>query len=71
MKNMIENNPVFAAAFYFILTWAGFPIAALISSQVRGISFEVAASTPYILFTFVFGSIVAASQMYIRAKKSL
>lgn len=71
MKNMIENNPAFAAAFYFVLTWAGFPIAALISSQVRGISFEVAASTPYILFTFVFGSIIAAFQMYVRTKRSL
>ena len=70
MINTIKKNPVFASAFYFILTWAGFPIAALISSHVKGISFAAACSSQYMIFIFVFGSIVAAVQTYIRVKEA-
>ena len=71
MKNMIKKNPAFAAAFYFILTWAGFPVAAFASSQLKGITFAQAASTPYMIATFALGSIIAAVQMYNKTKNSV
>ena len=70
MMNMIKKNPAFAAAFYFILTWIGFPIAAFVISHLKGITFAAAASTPYLIAVFAFGSITSAFQMYNRTKHS-
>ena len=71
MKKLLKNSPVFAAAFYFVLTWAGFPIAAFASSYLKGITFAEAATRPYLITTFVLGSIVAAAQMYNKTKNSV
>ena len=68
MINKIKTNPAFAAAFYFILTWVGFPVAALAISLLRGITFAAAASTPYLLVIFPLGSIISAIQMYFKTK---
>ena len=68
--NKIKNNPVYAAVFYFLLTWAGFPLAALIRSNLRGISFGEAAFSPYMIALFATGSVIAAIQMYNKAKYS-
>ena len=70
MINKIKTNPTFAAAFYFVLTWVGFPLAAFVCSQVRGISFAAAACRPYLLATFVMGSMAAAVSTYFRTKES-
>ncbi len=69
MMNKIRTNPKFAAAFYFVLTWIGFPIAALVISYVKGITFGAVAATPYLIITFALGSVVAAFQGYSRAKE--
>ena len=66
----IKTNPALAAAFYFILTWTGFPIAGLAVSHLRHISFAAAAFTPYMISIFAFGSIISAVQMYFRTKNS-
>jgi len=71
MMNKIKTNPTLAAAFYFVLTWMGFPLAAFVNSQLRGISFAEAACRPYILATFILGSTVAAVSMYFKTKDSL
>ena len=68
MMNKIKNNPTYAAIFYFILTWAGFPLAALIRSLLRGISFGEAACSPYMIVLFAAGSVISAMQMYNRVK---
>ena len=70
MMNKIKNNPKYAAVFYFLLTWAGFPLAALLRSVLRDISFTEAAFTPYLISTFAIGSIIAASQMYWKTKST-
>ena len=70
MMNMIKKNPTVAAVFYFILTWAGFPIAALLGSYLKGITFAAACCTPYLIATFALGSVVAAVQMYFATKNS-
>ena len=70
MMNKIKTNPALAAAFYFVLTWIGYPIAALLSSYIRGISFTAAATRPYMIVCFVVASIIAAFQMYNKVKNS-
>ena len=70
MMNKIKNNPTYAAVFYFLLTWAGFPLAVLVRSSLRGISFGEAACSPYLIAVFAAGSIISAMQMYSRAKFS-
>ena len=70
MMNKIKNNPTYAAVFYFLLTWAGFPLTALVRSSLRGISFSEAAFSPYMIAIFATSSIIAAIQMYNRAKYS-
>ncbi len=70
MMNKIKTNPTFAAAFYFVLTWVGFPLAAFVSSQVRGITFAAAACRPYLLATFILGSLAAAVSMFFRTRES-
>ena len=70
MMNMIKKSPTFAAAFYFILTWVAFPIAAFVSSQLKGITFAEACARPYLITTFALGSIIAAFQMYNKTKNS-
>ena len=69
--NIIKKSPAFAAAFYFILTWIGFPIAALLSSQLKGITFAEACARPYLIAMFAFGSVIAAFQMYRMTKDSV
>ena len=69
MKNILKI-PAFAAVFYFILTWIGFPVAAYIISHVRGITFAAAATMPYLLWTFALGSIVSAVAVYTKTKNS-
>ena len=69
--NMIKKSPTFAAAFYFILTWVAFPVAAFISSQIKGITFAAACSRPYLIATFAIGSIIAAFQMYNKTKHNI
>ena len=68
MMNKIKNNPTYAAVFYFLLTWAGFPLAALVRSSLRGISFGEAAFSPYMIAIFAAGSVISAMQMYNRVK---
>ena len=68
MMNKIKTNPTFAATFYFILTWIGFPVAALATSQLRNITFAAAASRPYLITIFALGSIISAFQMYFKTK---
>ena len=70
MMKKINSTPTYAAIFYFLLTWAGFPLAALCRSALRGISFGEAAFSPYMITLFATGSIIAAIQMYNRAKYS-
>ena len=70
MKNLFKKSLAFAAAFYFILTWIGFPIAALIMSQVRGMTFGAACATPYLIATFGLGSLAAAFSGYSKAKNA-
>ena len=70
MMNRIKTNPALAAAFYFILTWAAFPVAGLIASHVKGITFAAAVCTPYIIGSFTLGSIIAAVRMYSKTKNS-
>ncbi len=70
MMNKIKNNPTYMAMFYFFLTWAGFPLAALVRSSIRGISFTEAAFTPYMIGLFATGSIIAAIQMYTKTKNT-
>ncbi len=69
--NIIKKSPTFAAAFYFILTWIGFPIAALLSSQLKGITFAEACARPYLIATFALGSVIAAFQMYNKTKNTM
>ena len=69
--NILKKSPAFAAAFYFILTWAAFPVAALISSHVKGITFAAACCRPYMITTFALGSIIAAFSMYNKTKNNL
>lgn len=70
MMNKINSNPKYAAIFYFLLTWAGFPLAALIRSAIRDITFAEAACTPYMIGIFAVGSIISASQMYWKTKNA-
>ena len=70
MMKKINSNPTYAAIFYFLLTWAGFPLAALVRSSLRGISFGEAAFSPYMIAIFAAGSVISAMQMYNRAKFS-
>ena len=69
--NIIKKSPTFAAAFYFILTWIGFPIAALLSSQLKGITFAEACARPYLITMFALGSVIAAFQMYNKTKNTM
>ena len=70
MINKIKTNPAFAAAFYFIITWAAFPVAALLASYLKGITFAAAASSPYIVGVFLLGSFISAFRMYDKTKNS-
>ena len=70
MMNRIKTNPALAAALYFILTWAAVPVAGLIASHVKGITFAAAVCTPYIIGSFTLGSIIAAVRMYSKTKNS-
>ena len=56
---------------YFILTWIGFPIAALLSSQLKGITFAEACARPYLIAMFALGSVIAAFQMYNKTKNTM
>ena len=69
MMNKMKTNPALAAAFYFILTWAGFPVAALLRSLIKGTTFTAAASTPYLITIFAAGSVISAIRMYYKTKK--
>ena len=69
MMNKIKTNPALAAAFYFILTWAAFPVAALLRSYINGITFTEAAFTPYMITIFTAGAVISATRMYFKAKK--
>ena len=68
MMNMIKRNPAVAAVFYFILTWAGFPLTALAISQLRGISFAEAVCLPHVILIFSVGSVISAIQMFYKTK---
>ena len=68
MMNMIKSNPKYAAVFFFIITWAMFPVAAFLKSIIYGISFGAAASSPYMIAIFSGASCIAAIEMYKRAK---
>ena len=68
MMNKIKTNPTLAATFYFILTWIGFPVAALAVSLLRDTTFAAAASRPYLITIFTTGSIISAFRMYFKAK---
>lgn len=70
MMDKIKNNPKYTAIFYFLLTWAGFPLAALVRSAIRDITFAEAAFTPYMIGIFATGSIIAAVQMYWKTKNA-
>ena len=67
--NKIKTNPTYAAVFFFLITWAAFPAAALLKSIICGISFGAAASSPYMIAIFSGCSVLSAIQMYNRAKK--
>ena len=69
MMSKIKTNPALAAAFYFILTWAAFPVAALLRSYIKGITFTEAASAPYMITIFAAGSVISAIRMYYKTKK--
>ena len=62
----IKNNPFLSAIITFAATWAAFPVAALLSSAVRGISFAEAACAPSMIIAFAAGSIVGAVSMYLK-----
>ncbi len=71
MMDKIRTNPIIAAIFSFIFTWAGFPAAAFIAGSLRGISFAEAAGRPYTLAIFAAGSVIAAVTMYHRTRESM
>ena len=71
MINKIRTNPAFAAAFYFIITWAAFPVTAWLVSLRKGITFAAAASSPYIVGIFLLGSMISAYRMYYKTKNSV
>ena len=71
IMNIIKKSPAFAAAFYFILTWIGFPIAAFISGHLKGITFAEACARPYLITMFALGSVIAAFQMYNKTKNTM
>ena len=71
MMSKIKSNPALAAALCFILTWAAFPVAGLIASHLKGITFAAAVCTPYMIGSFSVCSIIAAVQMYNKMKNRL
>ena len=68
MMNKIKNNPTYAAVFYFLITWAAFPVAAFLKSIIYDISFGAAASSPYMIAIFSGASCIVAIEMYNKAK---
>ena len=64
MINKIKNNPTLAAICFFLLTWATFPLVALVRSLIRGVSFAEAATHPYVIMLFVVGSLVEAFTIF-------
>ena len=64
----INTNPVTAAIFYFVMTWAGYPLAAMIRSLVKGISFTEAAMTPEVYLVYAAVAIITSVQMYLKVE---
>ena len=64
----INTNPVAAAIFYFVMTWAGYPLAAMIRSLVKGISFTEAAMTPEVYLVYAALAIITSVQMYLKVE---
>ena len=70
LMNNVRTNPTFAAIFYFVLTWVGFPLAAFVSSQVHGVSLATAAGSLYLISTFALGSLAAAVSAFFSTRDS-
>ena len=64
----INTNPAVAAIFYFVMTWAGYPLAAMIRSLVKGISFTEAAMTPEVYLVYAALAIITSVQMYLKVE---
>ena len=64
----INTNPAVAAIFYFVMTWAGYPLAAMIRSLVKGISFTEAAMTPEVYLVYAAVAIITSVQMYLKVE---
>ena len=68
--NKIKITPILAAVMFFILSWTGYPAAALLFSWLNGITFAAAAAMPYMIGFFSLASIFLGYWMYNITKKS-